>query len=83
MLKQSKDLQKNNFALSTKTGDEKVEYLYIDIYGEESKWSSNIFYTQGKDTSFLKEYVGQKVAVSGIFAAESHGIPYIKDIIIK
>lgn len=65
------------------TGSVKKEYLYIDIYGQESKWSSDIFFTQGKDTVLLKDYVGQKVTVSGELAAESHGIPYITNITVK
>lgn len=64
-------------------GSVKIEYLYIDIYGEESQWSSDTFFTQGNDTDLLKEYVGQQVTVSGFFASESHGIPYIKNITIK
>ncbi len=62
------------------TGDAKIEYLYTDIYDEESKWSSNVFYTKENDTTLLKKYVGQQVTVSGIFDAECHGIPYITKI---
>ena len=62
------------------TGSEKITYYYTDIYDEESKWSSEVFYTQGKDTALLKEYVGKKVTVSGFFDAECHGIPYITNI---
>ena len=64
------------------TGNEKIEYYYIDIYDEQSKWSSDVFYTKGEDTALLKEYVGQKIGVSGVFDAESHGIPYITNITI-
>ena len=64
------------------TGNEKTEYFYTDIYGEESKWASDIFYTKGNDTALLKEYVGQKVTVSGVFDAECHGIPYITNITV-
>lgn len=62
------------------TGALTIEYLYTDIYEEESKWSSNVFYTKGKDTILLKKYIGQQVTVSGVFDAESHGIPYITNI---
>ena len=62
------------------TGDREIEYYYTDIYGEQSKWKSNVFYTKGEDTPLLKEYVGREVTVSGIFDAESHGIPYITQI---
>ncbi len=64
-------------------GSEKIEYLYIDIYGEESKWSSDTFFTQGNDTELLKEYIGQEITVSGTLATEVHGIPYITDITIE
>ncbi len=65
------------------TGNVKTEYLYTDIYGEESMWSSNTFFTQGDDTTLLKDYTGQQVTVSGVFATESHGIPYITEIVIR
>ncbi len=64
------------------TISEKLEYYYIDVYEEESKWSSNVFYTKGEDTARLREYVGREVTVSGVFEAECHGIPYITDISI-
>ncbi len=60
--------------------ESEIEYYYIDIYGEESKWKSNTFYTKGADTAFLKEYVGETLTVFGTFDAECHGIPYITDI---
>ena len=63
------------------TVDEKIEYYYIDIYGETSKWSSNVFYTKGEDTAYLKDFVGKSVTISGVFDAESHGIPYITNIV--
>ncbi len=62
------------------TGDKNIEYVYTDIYDEESKWSSNVFFTKEKDTDILKKYVGQKVTVSGVLDTESHGIPYITNI---
>lgn len=62
------------------SSDTDIEYYYTDVYDEESKWHSNVFYTIGSDTELLKEYVGQKLTVSGIFDAESHGIPYITNI---
>ena len=62
------------------TGDVKIEYLYMDIYNEESQWSSNVFYTKGNDTILLKKYVGQEITVSGEFDAECHGIQYITNI---
>ncbi len=62
------------------TGDKEIEYYYIDIYDKESKWQSNIFYTKGDDTTLLKDYVGRKITVSGVFDAECHGIPYITNI---
>ena len=65
------------------TGSDKLEYLFIDIYGEESTWSSDTFFTRGRDTELLKEYVGRKVTVSGFFDSESHGIPYITNITVK
>ncbi len=64
------------------TGSETIEYYYTDIYDQESKWASNIFYTYGEDTALLKEYVGQEITVSGAFDAESHGIPYITNIMV-
>lgn len=65
------------------TGNEKIEYFYTDIYNEESEYSSNTFYTRDKDTEALKDYIGQKVTVSGSFDAECHGIPYITDITVS
>ena len=65
------------------TGADETEYYYIDIYGEQSKWSSKVFYTKGNDTALLKEYVGKRLTVSGIFDAECHGIPYITNITIS
>ncbi len=65
------------------TTGEKVEYNYIDIYGETSKWSSDVFCTKGEDTTLMKDYVGKTVTISGVFDAESHGIPYITNIIIE
>ena len=65
------------------TGNVKIKYEYVDIYGEKSSWSSETFFTQGDDTVLLKDYVGKKVTVSGVFAAECHGIPYITNIEIK
>ena len=62
------------------TGAEKIEYYYIDIYGDLSKWASNVFYTKDGDTYLLKDYVGKKVTVTGTFDAECHGIPYITKI---
>ena len=64
------------------TIDKKIEYYYKDIYGETSKWSSNVFYTKGEDTAVLKEYTGKNVTVAGTFEAESHGIPYITNITV-
>lgn len=64
------------------TGNEKIQYYYTDIYNNESKWASDVFYTKGNDTPLLKEYVGEKVTVSGVFDAECHGIPYITNISI-
>ena len=64
------------------TGAEKLKYRYIDIYGEESEWESDTFYTKGDDTALLKEYVGSVVTVSGTFDAESHGIPYITKVTV-
>lgn len=65
------------------TGTEEIKYRYTDIYGEESEWKSNVFFTKGDDTALLKEYAGSVVTVSGIFDAESHGIPYITDITVS
>lgn len=65
------------------TGTEEIEYYYIDIYGEKSKWSSKVFYTKGNDTALLKDYVGQKLTVYGVFDAECHGIPYITNVTIE
>lgn len=65
------------------TNDKVIKYNYNDIYGEISTWSSDVFYTKGEDTELLKEYVGETVTVSGVFEAESHGVPYITDITIK
>lgn len=65
------------------TTDKKTEYKYKDIYGGTSEWSSNVFYTKGDDTEYLKEYIGKNVTVSGIFDAESHGIPYITSIEVE
>ena len=62
------------------SGNEKFEYYYTDIYGEQSQFASDVFYTKDDDTALLKEYVGQRLTVSGTFEAESHGIPYITDI---
>lgn len=64
-------------------GSKKIEYLFVDIYGEEAKWSSETFFTRGTDTNLLKEYVGQEITVSGCFATEVHGIPYITNITVK
>lgn len=64
-------------------GENEVEYNYKDIYGEISKWSSDVFYTKGQDTALLKAYVGKSITISGEFDAESHGIPYITNIDIK
>lgn len=64
------------------TCDTKTDYYYTDIYNEMSSWSSDVFYTKGDDTVLLKEYVGQKISISGIFDAESHGIPYITNITV-
>lgn len=64
-------------------GSEKIEYFYVDIYEETSQWSSDTFFTQGNDTDLLKEYVGQEITVSGVFATEVHGIPYITNITIE
>ncbi len=65
------------------TGDKKLDYTYIDIYNEESKWASEVFYTRGEDTEKLKKYVGEKLTVSGIFDAECHGIPYITNVTVE
>lgn len=65
------------------TGDKKLDYVYTDIYDEESKWSSEVFYTRSEDTEILKEYIGEKVTVSGTFDAECHGIPYITGVEVK
>lgn len=65
------------------TTDKEIEYTYKDVYDGISKWSSSVFYTKGKDTERLKEYVGKSITVSGVFDAESHGIPYITNIVIK
>ncbi len=65
------------------TGDKSLDYTFIDVYNEESKWASNVFYTRGEDTELLKKYVGQKLTVSGVFDAECHGIPYITKVNIK
>lgn len=59
---------------------DKIEYYYKDIYGKQSKWESNTFFTKGNDTVLLKDYVGAEVTISGTFDAESHGIPYITNI---
>ena len=64
------------------TCDTKISYYYTDIYNEKSSWSSEVFYSKGNDTVLLKEYVGRKVKLSGIFDAESHGIPYITNITV-
>ena len=65
------------------TGNKKIEYYYTDIYGEQSQFASNVFYTKGNDTALLKEYIGREVTLSGLFDAESHGIPYITNITVK
>ena len=65
------------------TGSEKLQYFYTDIYGKQSQFESNVFYTKGEDTALLKEYVGQKLTVSGTFDAECHGIPYITNVTVK
>ena len=65
------------------TGNEKIEYYFTDIYNEQSKWASDVFYTQGDDTEILRSYVGQTVTVSGIFDAECHGVPYITNVTVK
>lgn len=65
------------------TGQERIEYFYTDIYDEKSKYSSDVFYTRGNDTTFLKEYIGQEVTITGTFDAECHGIPYITDITVQ
>ena len=64
------------------TSDTKIDYYYTDIYDEQSTWSSNVFYTKGDGTNLLKEYVGREISISGIFDAESHGIPYITNITV-
>lgn len=62
-------------------GDVEFEYVYTDIYDEESKWSSKEFFTKDdEDTDLLKKYEGKEVTVSGVFDAESHGVPYITNI---
>ncbi len=65
------------------TVEEEIEYFYIDIYGEEAEWSSDTVYTRGDDTEILKQYIGKRVTVSGLFQAESHGIPYITNIEVQ
>jgi hypothetical protein len=62
-------------------GDVEFEYIYTDIYEEKSKWSSKEFFTKDdEDTDLLKKYEGKEVTVSGVFDAESHGVPYITNI---
>lgn len=60
----------------------KIEYYYNDIYGKQSKWSSDVFFTKGDDTTLLKDYIGSEITISGVFDSESHGIPYITNITI-
>lgn len=63
------------------TGDVEFEYIYTDIFGEESKWASKEFFTnEDGDTNLLKKYEGEKVTVTGLFDSEGHGIPYITNI---
>jgi len=65
-------------------GNTEIEYCYKDIYGEESLWKSDTFYTRKKeDTEYLRKFTGKKVTVSGTFKSEVHGVPYITDISIK
>lgn len=68
----------------TVAGDVEFEYIYTDIYEEESKWSSKEFFTKDdEDTDLLKKYEGKEVTVSGVFDAEAHGVPYITNIEIE
>jgi len=65
------------------TTNDKIAYSYKDIYDEMSDWSSNVFYTRGDDTAVLRPYVGKNITVSGVFDAESHGIPYITKVTVE
>ena len=65
-------------------GEEEHEYYFDAIDNEKSKWSSATFYTRDKDdTELLRAYVGKKVTVSGIFATECHGVPYITKVTVS
>ena len=62
-------------------GNVEFEYVYTDIYGEESKWTSKEFFTNNdEDTDLLKKYEGETITVTGLFDSEGHGVPYITNV---
>ena len=62
-------------------GNVEFEYVYTDIYGEESKWTSKEFFTNNdEDTDLLKKYEGENVTITGLFDSEGHGVPYITNV---